>query len=310
VQFSNLDQLRPRLKRAGLDNPISYGLAPTRGRSVIGARDFACKARSERGWVYKTDINKFFDNLDRQLLREAVEGAAAQRSLWPLIQTFLDAEIVDGIEPGWKKVVSDAGIKPGLGVRQGMPLSPFFAGAYLKNLDKWLSKQSAPAARYVDDIVVFFDSEKAARAFHPKIAQQMRAIGLTIGELDEPTSKTKLYAPDQPADFLGMEIKRVAERYRLCVSSKTTQKVGEKLAKLSSVSAMYEQNIQLTTLGSFLHALKRGYINAYDGAHNLSNFEAELEAYCEGAKQTILFEIFGDKLESMTDKHRKFVGLE
>lgn len=310
VQFSILEQLRPRLKRAGLDNVVSFGLAPSKARSVIGARNFACAARSERGWVYKTDIHKFFDNLDRNQLFEAVAEAVPQRTLRPLIEKFIHSEISDGIEPGWRKIVADAGLKQGVGVRQGMPLSPFLAAAYLKGFDRWLISSKLPAARYVDDIVVFFDNEKAARDFHPKMVAQMQQLGLSIGAIDDPKSKTNLYAPDVPADFLGMEIRPTPTGYSLCVSKATQQKVGEKLAMLGTIAGLTERNVQLTTLGTFLNSIRCGYLNAYDGADNLAEFEAELVALCNGAKHNVLIELFGQKLGELTDAERKFIGLE
>lgn len=56
LQFSLLDQLRPRFRTMGIENPVSYGLAPGSERSVIGARKFACTAREQLPWVYKTDV--------------------------------------------------------------------------------------------------------------------------------------------------------------------------------------------------------------------------------------------------------------
>lgn len=310
VQFSVLAQLRPRLKTAGLDNPVSFGLAPTKARSVIGARDFACRARGERGWVYKTDILKFFDNLDRELVYRAIFGAVAQRTLRPLMEAFANSEITDGIQPGWRKTVSESGLKPGLGVRQGMPISPFLAGAYLKGFDQWLVKTQVPAARYVDDIVVFFDSEKSAREFHPRMVAKMRSLGLEIGEIDDPQSKTKLYAPHEPADFLGMEIAMTKAGYSLRVSKATCAKIGQKLSELGTVAALVDRNVKLTTLGTFLRSIQRGYINAYDGADNIKEFGEEVAQLCNGAKQNVLIELFGSKLGELTDAEKAFVGLD
>lgn len=61
LQFSILNQLRPRLRAMGVDNSVAFGLAPGPDRSVLGARKFACSARNERPWVYKADVHKFFD---------------------------------------------------------------------------------------------------------------------------------------------------------------------------------------------------------------------------------------------------------
>lgn len=310
VQFSILAQLKPRLMSVGLDNAVSYGLAPTRQKSVIGARNFACKARTERGWVYKTDIHKFFDNLDRERVYDAIRRTVPQRSLRPLIAKFANCEVTDGIQPGWKNIVSEAGLVSGVGVRQGMPLSPFLAGAYLKSFDQWLIRTGIPAARYVDDIVMFFDTEKSARDFHPRMVAKMSSLGLKVGEIDDPKSKTQLYAPHQPADFLGMEVSKTAAGYCLRVSKSTQDKIGARIASLGTVAALVDRKVHLTTLGIFLNSIRFGYLNAYDGADNLTEFGDELVALCNGAKHSVLIELFGNKLGELTDAEKAFVGLE
>jgi hypothetical protein len=260
--------------------------------------------------VYKTDIHKFFDNLDREKVCEAIRRAVPQRSLRSLIAKFADCEIGDGIQPGWKNIISDAGLISGVGVRQGMPLSPFLAGAYLKKFDQWLISTGIPAVRYVDDIVMFFDGERAARSFHPRMVAKMRRLGLEIGEIDAPKSKTQLYSPQDPADFLGMEIAHTSAGYKLRVSQSTKFKVGERIASLGTVAALVERKVQLTTLGTFLNSIRLGYLNAYDGADNLTEFGAELSTLCNGAKHSVLIELFGSKLGELTDAEKSFVGLE
>ncbi len=188
LQFSILEQIRPRLRSMGLDNAVSYGLAPGSDRSVLGARKFACAARADRPWVYKTDIQKFFDNIDRAILQASIKRVVRQPSLGPLLDAFLQTEIEDGLDPGWKAAIAKNGINTGRGVRQGMPLSPLYAGAYLRDLDRYLIRTGAPTARYVDDIVSFFATEAEAFKFHKSLKTQLSDLGLTIGEPGEPES--------------------------------------------------------------------------------------------------------------------------
>ena len=56
IQFGLLRLLAPSLGRMGLDNPISFGLAPGVERSVLGARKRACELRISKPWVYKVFI--------------------------------------------------------------------------------------------------------------------------------------------------------------------------------------------------------------------------------------------------------------
>lgn len=309
VQFSLLEQIRPRLKRVGLDNPVSFGLAPGKARSVIGARDFACRARRERPWVYKTDIQRFFDTLERSRVLTSVARCIPQRSLRPIIESFLATEITEGFASQWRKAVSSAGIKEGRGVRQGMPLSPFFAGAYLRDLDAWLGRQGHPAARYVDDIVVFFANEAEARVFHSRMKDRLARIELTIGDINALNSKTRLYSPAQPAEFLGMEIRRKGDRYCLCVSDAVIQKIGNRFAELSSIERLTEKGVALTTLGTFIANMQCGYRNAYDAAHNFEVFKKRLETLGSGLKDCVLHHLFGPQLDKLTAAELRFVGV-
>jgi RNA-directed DNA polymerase len=310
VQESLLQQLRPRFKASKIDNEVSYGLASGKSRSLIGARNFACAARNEHQWVYKTDIHKFFDNVDRTILKSAARTVVRQLTIRPLLEVYLECEITDGIESGWKAAVANAGIKPGLGVRQGMPLSPFFAGCYLRPLDQWLKKQGHPSARYVDDIVAFFQSEPEARQFHLKLKKVMSDLGLQIGEIDDPDSKTSLFSPSKPADFLGMQITPSNDGYKLFVSEKTITAVQKKISDLATIKNLIEKKQSLTTFGSYFESVERGYLNAYDTAHNAPFFNAAVSGYLSDAKQVVLLELFGPRFDDLTDLEKRFAGID
>lgn len=263
LQFSILNQLRPKLGAMGLDNPVAFGLAPGLDRSVLGARKFACSARNERPWVYKADVHKFFDNVGRSVLQDAVDRTVRQRSLIPVLKSFLATEITDGADKGWRAIVSEAGIRSGHGVRQGMPLSPFYAGVYLRDFDRMLLKCKVPAARYVDDIVAFFEREADARAFHTVLKSALDDIGLSVGEPGAPGSKTIIYAPDEPAAFLGMELnRREGSAYQLRISTSNIDKIVDRIKACGSASALLARNVSLTTMGSYFKAVIEGYLNA------------------------------------------------
>lgn len=312
LQFSILNQLRPRLRAMGVDNPVAFGLAPGPERSVLGARKFACNARNERPWVYKADVHKFFDNVERSTLQGAVSHIVRQRSLVPILHSFLATEIEDGAEKGWRAIVSEAGIRGGLGVRQGMPLSPFYAGVYLRDLDRRLVKRRVPVARYVDDIVAFFASEAEARTFHIFLKSALDDLGLVIGEPGAVGSKTIIYMPDEPAAFLGMELSRLGTgSCQIRVSPSNIAKIAERIGRCGNASALLERNVSLTTMGSYFNSVTTGYLNAYSAAQNRDDLRTAIQHAAATAQANILRKLLGaDHLQRLSATDLKFLGVD
>lgn len=311
IQFSLLGQLRPRLAAMGIDNPVSFGIAPGVARSVIGARKFACRARDERPWVYKTDIHKFFDNIDRTVLKAAVDRRVRRSSLLPLLHAFIDAEVADGFDRDWPQRVTRAGIKHGHGVRQGMPLSPFLAGAYLVELDRQVARAGVIAGRYVDDMVAFFASEAECKAFHKVMVSALSDLGLVIGEIGKPGSKTKVYAPEEAAEFLGMEITAPsAGRCKLLASEKVLGGIRTRFEESCSPALLLERKVHLTSMARYFSSLVSGYSNAYHEADNHAELKALLEQQARAAQEAVLRELFGDRLLQLSVTELQFVGVD
>jgi len=312
LQFSVLNQLRPRLPAMGLDNPVAFGLASGVERSVLGARKFACRARNERPWVYKADVHKFFDNVERSILRDAVHRVSRQRSLQPLLCAFLETEIEDGVDRRWRNIVAEAGIQRGRGVRQGMPLSPFYAGVYLRDIDRRLLKMGIAAARYVDDVVAFFHTEVEAKSFHDFLKSALNDIGLRIGDPGEVGSKTVIYSPDEAAHFLGMELCRLPDRpYQLRVAQKDIEGIVERIAACGEAPVLQERKVTLTSMGSYFQSVVRGYVNAYSAAQNRDQLEAAVTRAATHAQARVLRDLFGTRrLQNLAPSEIRFLGVD
>jgi retron-type reverse transcriptase len=311
LQFALLSEFREGLERRGLLNPVSYGLIRGAGRGVNEARRRAVALRTSHKWVLKADIQKFFDNISRDGVRDVIQRVVPKRSLHSCLLAFIDSEIVDGFDPDWRAIVEKAGIVVGKGVRQGMPLSPYFAGMILRDLDRAILRRGYRAIRYVDDIVGFFDSEKECRSFQRFLASQLGKIGLSIGSGGESASKTKLYEPGEAAEFLGMEICwRVGSGYQLRIPKSCIEKIGAKFASAGTIDQLLSKRVLLPKLGTYLESIEMGYLRAYDGAENHDEHRKELASMKRCALNAVLEEALGPDVYKLSSKSKRFLGID
>jgi hypothetical protein len=311
VQFSILSEIRDKLKARGLLNEVSYGLTAHASRTVQDARGRATYLREAGGFVYKTDIQKFFDRIPRETLKAELRRVIADRSLHTILESFVDVEIGDGFAPNWQQIVDAAGIKIGEGVRQGMPLSPYFAGIILQKLDKDLERRNFPVIRYVDDIIGFFRSQGECENFDKYLRDKLGELQLTLGSIGEPKSKTIIYQPDESADFLGMEMKfDINGRCLLSVGEKTIEGIEANFAAMANIEHLLQKKLTLPNLGARIQAMERGYIAAYHGAENMSELKQRIHGASESIVENVLEEIFGAAVERLTPKQKRFLGID
>ncbi len=311
LQFALLAELRPSLERRGLLNDVSYGLIRSSNRGVRDARDRAVELRSRYPWVYKADIQKFFDNVPRGAVKEIACRVIQQRSLHGVVLGFVDAEISDGFEQDWEHVVAQAGIKKGRGVRQGMPLSPYLVGMVLREFDQEMAKRGIPAIRYIDDIIGFFSSEDECWAFHRLVVELLGRLELVVGDIGASGSKTDIYRPEAAADFLGMEIIPDGRgSYCLRIAAACIDKIATKFAEAGSIDGLMRKRVTLTKMGTYLEAMERGYIQAYQGARNHDELVLAVRNMKDLAVGAVLEELFGEQVTKLTPRERRFIGLD
>jgi RNA-directed DNA polymerase len=171
----------------------SYGFRPGRSaHQALGAlRDAVMEMMG--AWVLEVDIQKFFDSIDHEHLRGALERRIGDGAILRLIGKWLNAGVME--EGEWKH--SDAGTP------QGGVISPILANIFLHEvLDTWFEREVKPRmrgravlVRYADDFVIAFKEEQDARRVMEVLPKRFGKFGLTLHP-----DKTRLVRFEPPTD--------------------------------------------------------------------------------------------------------------
>jgi len=150
IQQAILQVLSP-IFEPGFSNS-SYGSRPQ--RSAHGAiRQVKSDIKAGYRVAVDIDIEKFFDNVDHDILMCRVARKLTDKVLLGLIGRYLRA----GVMVGHSFQATD------WGTPQGSPLSPLLANILLDDLDKELEARGHHFVRYVDDVVILVKSRRAGR---------------------------------------------------------------------------------------------------------------------------------------------------
>lgn len=227
-------------------------------------------------WVIDIDIKGFFDNIDHELLMQAVQWHTDKKHILLYCKRWLEAPIQQ----------ADGAIKhsQGKGTPQGGVISPILANIFLDVVfDKWIEKRNPEIVfeRYADDIVVHCRNIKEALRLLEAIKERFAACKLEVNK-----SKTKIVycrrnQKKQPPfkvhyqkfDFLGFTFKpRISqERGKLklgfspAISQKSIARVNEGLRKLKIHRWTY---FPLSKVGELLKSKIRGWLNYYSKFRN------------------------------------------
>jgi hypothetical protein len=288
-----------------LANSISFGFI--KGRSVHMAADIACISRHKKPWVYKTDITAFFDSIPRLDLQAAIKKVIKERSLHDLLFAALNCE-VDAPTRAVATDIAKLGIKPGLGVRQGMPLSPFFSNLLLVDFDQKVERSEACAVRYADDLIFLCADENECNQVAAFCKSEFNKIGLDVPALGI-GSKSVIYPPGHPAEFLGLELAPKVGGYELRLADAQLLRLKQELLGYSNIKQLLSRNITLRTLGQSIAAKRDGYLGAYDMCANFENVQLELRKAEHKALRTVYGVGLGIRLSDIGADARAFLGL-
>lgn len=220
VQGAIVNVIEPIFEREFAEQ--SYGFRPGRGcKDALRRVDELLKAGYFH--VVDADLKGYFDSIphDRLLLR--LQEQIADGSLLSLIDMFLKANIMDGLEE-WT---------PTAGAPQGAVLSPLLSNVYLNPLDHLLAESGYQMVRYADDFVILCrTADDACRALE-LVQTWVTENGLTL----HPTKTKIVDVRVEGFDFLGYHFhgkghtirEKSLKRIKETIRQKTKRKSGRSL---------------------------------------------------------------------------------
>ena len=243
-------------------------------RPEISAHDAIERCRINclrHSWAIDFDIKGFFDNIDHELMMQAVKRFTQERYILLYVERWLKAPIQ--LKDGTIKV------SEGKGTPQGGVISPLLANIFLHFVfDMWIG-QILPKGRferYADDIIIHCRDFKETTRTLEAITLRLKKYKLELNQ-----SKTKIvycHNSQKPRipnvevyrsfDFLGFTFKprivRVGSIIQMgftpSISRKSQKRINEECFKLK-IHRM--THLTLDKIAEILRSKTRGWINYF-----------------------------------------------
>ena len=171
----------------------SYGFRP--GRSCRHALKRVQELLDDgHYYVVDADLKSYFDTIPHQKLMEQVQKHVADGRVLKLIESFLEAKIMEDLSQ-WT---------PTAGAPQGAVLSPLLSNIYLNPLDHQMEAAGYQMVRYADDFVILCKTKEQAQSALDAVAAWTAQAGLTLHP-----HKTRIVDSRVEAfEFLGYRFER------------------------------------------------------------------------------------------------------
>lgn len=278
----------------------NYGFVKQGG--VKKALEKAQVLRAKNSWAVKIDIEAFFDTIPRNLLKEKIRKRIRYRSLHDLMCNYVDCELkFDARDSQHEAKIS---ITEGQGVRQGMPLSPFFANLFLDDFDVALESKGLKFIRYADDIICFGRDEYAVQAIPAIVSEELSSIGLSLKE-----SKTKYASGSEPIEFLGLDSVLVNGNYTTIVSEEKIDAMISEIMQYSDYEYCKDRILRLPSVYRRLQGMVDGYHGFFESCANADQAAMQLDHAAQECVRKLLGSVLEVDVAGLSNQKITFLGL-
>jgi hypothetical protein len=162
--------------------------------------------------------------------------------------------------------------------------------------------------RYADDLICVSESEAQCHAIHAIVGQALAKEGLTVPPIGS-DSKSRIYGPDHPADFLGLQLRPQNGSYVLEVPAAQTEKIRQRIVSIADLGSPKNKGITLASFFRRLDGLIAGYSGAYEFAHNANHFEVVLGSARRDAISQLFKKTLDIDVTLLSHEQRQFLGI-
>lgn len=207
--------------------PISPRCTHVTGNGGLkGALRWVRSRLSRYRYVFRTDVQGYYDHIDQALLIRQLEPIVKDKVVMRLLVQCIQRTVEWG----------GTFLRIRRGIGRGCPLSPLFGALYLKPLDDAMEQAQIPYVRYMDDWVVL-----ETRRW--RLRKAIRLVNQVLNDLflEKHPEKTWIGPIDRGFDFLGYRHIRAG-----CYPAKdTVQRFHARITRL------YEQGTPPARIGVY-----------------------------------------------------------
>jgi group II intron reverse transcriptase/maturase/CRISPR-associated endonuclease Cas1 len=230
-------------------------------------------------WVYKTDIENYFESINHDRLLNILDGQIEDKRLIRLISLYLQ-------NGGFKH---SNYVEHDEGVHQGDILSPLLSNIYLNEMDKFLEAKGVEFVRYADDFILFFKKKKNIDKVVNELKDFLKTLSLKVGS--DKSYRANLF--ERGFTFLGVYFKDK----QTSIDNRKLQKKVSKLFEIARDSKNPQRFVKKTNL--FLDGLTRYYLKIID--HKSTQFKVLYDGLIDASAQHVFLQRKSEKMKNKKD---------
>lgn len=260
------DYMEKRIDKLFHEN--SYGYRPL--KSAHQAIEQVRENTFSFDWVLDMDISKFFDEVDHDLILQAVSHVMEEKWVLMYVERWLKMPV--------QKQDGTVESKQGRGTPQGGVISPLLANLYLHfAMDKWLSKHypTLRFVRYADDVVIHCSTHQQAEQVKEALINRLAEVKLRVNESKTHIAYCKDYRRKGSHDkvkfeFLGFSYQPRARKSKrdgknfMAFTAEISQTNKKRIIQtIRELGAWRDTRVEIQSIADQLNAKLRGWINYY-----------------------------------------------